>query len=247
MITLPQNPTLLDSVIAAYGGIDTWNKYQTLQAHVRIGGVTWGLKGHENALQDVVFTGALHEQNSSWTHVFEPNTRSVFEPGRVALLNERGDVLEELRNPRDSFKGHTLATPWTKLQLVYFSSYATWNYLTAPFHLLQPGFQLTELDPWEENGETFRRLEARYPDTFATHSRRQVYYFDAQGLIRRHDYWPEVLGGSSATQIIEDYQTFAGIKTGTKRRIYILNDADNHYQPEPVLVSIDVLDLRFHN
>ena len=236
---------LIDQVVETYGGAGRWNQFQTLHAHLQIGGATWSIKGHENALSDVQFTGALHEQKSSWDGVFSPDTTSVFEPDRVALFNKQGEAEEELLNPRTSFAGHTIETSWSKLQLVYFSSYATWNYLTTPFNFLMPGFRFNELDTWEENGETLRRIEVHYPEHFATHSKRQVFYFDANGLLKRHDYWPEVLGGSSATQIIEDYQEFSGIKTGTKRKIYILNDADNSYQTEPVLVSIDVLDLNF--
>ena len=39
--------------------------------------------------------------------------RSRFEPHRVALENENGEVLNELLQPRSSFQGHTLETPWS--------------------------------------------------------------------------------------------------------------------------------------
>ncbi|MDJ1484185.1 hypothetical protein QNI16_27045 [Cytophagaceae bacterium YF14B1] len=236
---------LLTKVLKLHGGTDKWNTYQTLKAHVQIGGVTWSIKGQEGVLSDVHFTGQLHEQQASWQPIFEEGFKSEFTPQRVALIDTDGNMADELINPLDSFKGHQIETPWNRLQLVYFSSYATWNYLTTPFNFLQPGIQLNEIEPWQADDETWRRLEVIYPDSIATHSRRQVYYFSEEGYLKRHDYWPRVLGGSSATQIIEGYKEFSGIKTGTKRRIYILNDADNSYQTEPVLVSIDVLDVQF--
>ena len=235
---------LLDKVLAAHG-VENAAKYKTVKIRANIGGATWAIKGHENALADVEFTGSLTEQKASWKNPFQSGYTSTFEPGKVQLFDENATLLEELNNPRESFKGHTIETPWTRAQLIYFSSYATWNYATAPFNFLVPGVGVNDLEDWVENGETLNRLEVIYPDGFATHSKRQVFYFDQNGLLKRHDYWPEVLGGSSATQIIEDHKSFDGIVTGTKRRIYILNDTDNSYQTEPVLVSIDILDVSF--
>ncbi|MUV04644.1 hypothetical protein GN157_13085 [Flavobacterium rakeshii] len=235
---------LVDKVIAAHGGANA-APFTTVKIHTNIGGVVWPIKGHDGALADVAFTGSLTEQKSSWKNLFQPGYTSTFEPGKVELFDENGKLLEALTNPLHSFEGHTVETPWTRAQLVYFSSYATWNYATAPFNFLVPGVEINELEPWNEKGETLSRLEVIYPEGFTTHSKRQVFYFNEAGLLKRHDYWPVVLGGSSATQIIEGYKEFQGVKTGTKRNIYILNDADNSYQTNPVLVSIDILDVRF--
>lgn len=235
---------LVEKFIAAHGGADA-AAYKTVKLHANIGGAVWDIKGHTGALADAVFTGSLTEQKASWINIFKTGYVSAFEPGKVALFDEKGELKGELANPRDSFKGYTVETPWSREQLIYFSSYATWNYATAPFNFLVPDVEVNQLEDWNEKGEILQRLEVIYPDGFATHSRRQVFYFDANGLLKRHDYWPAVLGGSSATQIIENYKKFQGVATGTKRRIYILNDADNSYQADPVLVSIDILDVSF--
>lgn len=235
---------LLNKVITAHGG-ENASKFGKITIHTNIGGAVWGIKGYENPLQNVIFKGSLTEQLSSLENIFQNGYKSLFQPDNVKLYDENGIVLEELTNPRESFKGHTVETPWTRAQLIYFSSYATWNYATAPFNFLIQGVEINQLDTWNENGEILDRLEVIYPDGFATHSKRQVFYFNEAGLLKRHDYWPEVLGGSSATQIIEDYQEFEGIKTGTKRNIYVLNDEDNTYNKDFVLVSIDIKDVKF--
>lgn len=236
--------TLVNKVLATHG-INSAAEFQTIKIHTQIGGAVWGMKGHENALSDVLFVGSLKEQKSIWENIFKENYTSSFEPGKVQLFDENGQLIESLENPRESFKGHMVETPWTRAQLIYFSSYATWNYATAPFNFLVPGVEINHLESWNENGEILDRLEVIYPDGFATHSKRQIFYFNEDGLLKRHDYWPEVLGGSSATQIIEDYKEFEGIKTGTKRNIYVLNDEDNSYNKDFVLVSIDILDVKF--
>lgn len=244
ILIMKNTAELLEKVIDFHGGADFWNQQQGLEAHLNIGGVTWPLKGHDDPLKDVQFKADLHQQKGIWKGIFSTNTSSEFSPLKVSLLD--GDKVEEsLFQPKDSFQGHTIETPWSKLQLVYFSSYATWNYLTTPFNFLMSGVQVKELEPREEGNEVLRRLEVIYPADFATHSRRQIFYYSEEGFLRRHDYWPEVLGGSSATQIVENYKSFSGIQTGTKRRIYILNE-DGSYAKDPVLVSIDIKGLTFN-
>jgi hypothetical protein len=63
-----------------------------------------------------------------------------------------------------------------------------WTYLTQPFIFARPGFETTELDPWHEAGEEWRRLRVVCPSYLATHSTEQTLYVGPDGLFRRHDY-----------------------------------------------------------
>ena len=47
-------------------------------------------------------------------------------------------------------------------QLVYFAGYAMWTYLTTPFLFVMDGVATEELQPWHENGETWRRLKVTF-------------------------------------------------------------------------------------
>ena len=85
---------------------------------------------------------------------------------------------------------------WSDLQLAYFAGYAMWTYLNTPFLLARPGVESEEGDPWQESGETWRRLNVRFPADIATHSTEQSFYFDQQGLLRRQDYNVEIDGGT---------------------------------------------------
>jgi hypothetical protein len=38
-----------------------------------------------------------------------------------------------------------------------------WTYLTQPFLYAYPGFEVEEIEPWEEHGELLRRLKVRFP------------------------------------------------------------------------------------
>jgi hypothetical protein len=37
------------------------------------------------------------------------------------------------------------------------------GFLTAPFYFPLPGVTIEEIDPWEEAGETWRRLKVNFP------------------------------------------------------------------------------------
>src|SRR6202041_539269 len=103
------------------------------------------------------------------------------------------------------FAAHTQETPWDTLHAAYFNGYALWTYLTQPFLYAYPGFKTMELEPWEEAGETWRRLKVVFPEQIASHAREQVTYFGPDGLMRRHDYAVDVLGGAQGAHYIDDY------------------------------------------
>jgi hypothetical protein len=105
-------------------------------------------------------------------------------------------VLEDRHHPRDAFVGHTMSTPWDQLHGLYFGGYALWNYINLPFLATRPGFDVEELAPWQDGpGRIWRRLRIAFPPEIHTHNRVQDLYIDHDGLIARHDYAPEILGG----------------------------------------------------
>ncbi len=157
-----------------------------------------GGEGQQGVLDDVFVTASLHEERVSHHPFGAADRRSVFTPERVATETNDGTVVEALEQPRASFTGHTLETPWTALQLADFVGTAMWTYLTQPLTFTLPGFETAELEPWQENGEQQRRLRVVWLSYLATHSTRQTVYFGDDGLIRRHDYEVEILGGSVA-------------------------------------------------
>jgi len=196
---------LLETAIAAHGGLERWNQLESVTARLHQGGVLWPLKGQAGVLDDVVVTASLHAERVSHRPFGAPDRRSRFTPERVAIETDDGTVLEALDQPRASFAGHTQETPWSMLQLAYFAGNAMWTYLTQPFTFAMPGFQTRELEPWDEDGRQWRRLHVTWPSHLATHSTEQTLYFDADGLLTRHDYDVEITGGTTAAHYLSDY------------------------------------------
>src|SRR5712664_2642571 len=232
-------PDLAKLAIEAHGGLERWNSFTTLSVHGINGGVLWGAKGKAGVLDDVTITVDLRNEKASHFPFGSPDRRSRFEPQRVALEDASGKVIEQLLQPRSSFQGHTLETPWSDLQLAYFVGCAMWTYLNTPFLLARPGVESEEREPWQETGETWRRLQVRFPVDIATHSTEQTLYFDQKGVLRRHDYHVEISGGIGAVHYVSDIKEVSGIVFPTKHRIFGLQP-DGHAAPEPLVVSIDV-------
>jgi len=132
-----------------------------------------------------------------------------------------------------------IQTPWDAQHLAYFTGYAIWTYLTTPFLFGLPGFIVEEIEPWDEHGEIWRRLKVIFPPDVASHSTEQIFYFDAAGILRRHDYSVEIMGGTSSANYASEPQTFGGLVFPTKRRVYAIG-ADNRPILERVAVAIDI-------
>ena len=234
---------LLQTALDAHGGIDRWRQLRRVKADLSIGGVIWPMKGKPDILKRASIEGLLHEQKLT-THLLGQNKRFVFLPNRVLLETEDGALLQSRESPRASFDGVTADSPWDDLHVAYFSSYALWTYLTIPFLYTWPGFATEELQPWEEDGEVWRPLRVKFPSTVASHTAEQTSYFGADGLLRRHQYTVDVLGGAPGVNYAALYHNSNGIIVPTMRRVHAY-DADKKKVPEPVLVSIDIEQIAF--
>jgi hypothetical protein len=124
----------------------------------------------------------------------------------------------------------------------YFSSYALWGYLTTPFLYTYAGFESHGVEPWHEDKERWRVLQVRFPDEYAAHTKTQYVYFGEDGLVRRHLYTVDVLGGARGTNYAFEYQAVNGVMVATRRRVFAYDETRQKIG-EPVLVSIDLSEI----
>ena len=235
---------LLDSVLEAHGGLDRWRQFSQVTATIVTGGELWGIKGLVQDASPRQMTVALHHEWASVQPYGAPDQRTDFTPDRIAIETLDGQVVAERKDPRASFAGHELTTPWDPLHRAYFNGYALWTYLTTPFLLAFPGVSVSEIAPVEENGEVWPGLQADFPAEVATHSRLQEFYFGPDHLVRRHDYRVDVAGGFNAAQYVDDIVEADGIRLPTRRRAYRA-DAQGRPILDQLMVSIDVSDIHF--
>lgn len=236
--------SLAQLAIDAAGGLDRWRQFETVSARLTNGGVLWPLKHQQGVLDDVRVRVSLRKEWASHWPFGAPDLRTSFQPHRAAIETAEGQTAEELLQPRDSFKGHSLDTPWTRLQLAYFAGYAMWTYLNTPFLFALDGVETEEVEPWREDGETWRRLKVTFPPDIATHSAVQTFYLDAEGLLKRHDYVTEVAGGTPAAHYVYQHEEFSGILVPTRRRV-LRRAPDGTAAPEPLIVTINLSEVEF--
>jgi len=235
---------LLQKVLDAHGGLDRWNKFSTVSAQLTTGGGLWALKG---LIQDAAprrMTVSTHEEFASVAPFGQPDWRTSFRPDRVAIETIDGTAVRERDNPRASFDGHTMSTAWDPLHRAYFNGYAMWTYLTTPFFMAMPGFEVTEIDPIREGDEQWRGLRVRFPDHIASHSREQDFYFGGDFLLRRHDYHVDVAGSFPAAQYVDGIVEVQGICLPTRRRAYV-RGPDGKPVRDLLMVAIDLQDFHF--
>jgi hypothetical protein len=233
---------LLQRVLRAHGGLDRWNRFDTVRATIVTGGQLFGMKDTPQGPSPRRMTVATKREWASVTPYGANDQRTDFTANRIAIERMNGTVVKERLHPSEHAEGKAVDAPWDDLDRAYFNGYALWTYLTTPFHFDLPGFAVEEIRAWHEKGEAWGGLRVTYPPNIASHSRQQDFYFGSDFLLRRHDYHVEASGGFAAAQYVSDNVTAQGIVFPTKRRAYM---RDERLMPihDRLMVSIDLSDI----
>lgn len=231
--------TVLDRAIAAAGGRPLWSETAAIEVTLDVGGAAWPMRMHRRPGR---FTARVEtaRQRVEFLSLPRGEQTGLFEDGDVSVLDPGGSVAAVRRNARAAFGDLRHKFRWDDLDLLYFSGYALWNYICTPFMFERPGFELTELEPWENKGERLTPLAVTFPDDLHTHSREQVFHYTDTGLLRRHDYTAEPFGGwARAAHRCVAHRTFDGYTMPVRRRVQPKLPG-GAIAPLPVIVSIRV-------
>jgi hypothetical protein len=230
---------LLEYVLRAHGGLERWQSVRELTVHHRSGGVAFAGKFRGRTLAPRVAKISTGAQRAVFIP-YPPGARGVFDQGVVSIETDNGDQVAQRLDPRSQLHRPRHMLWWDRLDLLYFIGSALWNYLAAPFIFTRPGFELRRLEPWTEGAEVWSRLAVTYPTELHTHSRNQVFYFDAGGLLRRLDYTAQEFGKrAAAAHYCFDHREFGGLTLPTRRRVF-LRRSDGRYRRNPLLIWIDI-------
>jgi hypothetical protein len=231
---------VVHEAVEAHGGMDYWNRIEALDAEISARGFLFKAK-QRPVLRRVRMRAATREPRFSFFDFPKPGqTAELIGTDRVRILDNEGKIIAQRENPRAAFRGLRRLVYWDDLDFTYFGGYATWNYLTAPFLLIRKGFVIEALPPLPGLLASFTRLAVSFPEDLPSHSRKQIFYFDDERLLRRLDYTAEVVGGwAHAAHLCEEYRTFDGIKAPTRRRALPL-PFGNDPLPGPKLVELEV-------
>jgi hypothetical protein len=235
---------LLDLAIKAHGGLARWDKVNVIEIAASITGAIWFVKGQGDYLKKVRLTVETRKERVTVDFPGQ-DKRAIFEPNRVVLETAGGTSIRARDNPEASFEGQQRESPWDELHVAYFVGEALWTYLNTPFLYSHEGFSTEEIPSIRVAGETWRRLKVIFPDHVKSHTREQISCFGPDGLLRRHDYTVDILGGATGLNYASDYRDVDGIIVPTKRRVYAY-EGDYQLVKEPLLVAIDMGEITIH-
>jgi hypothetical protein len=241
----PDGSALLGKVLHAHGGLENWERLRSLRADVVLGGPFWSMLGWPHAELKLTASLDARREHITLAPFTAPDRIAVFdvEPERLTIQTTDGVLVEQRNDPRSSFPPFDLGTTrWDPVQVAYFLSAAIWNYLTQPFSFTYPGVDVREIQPWDEGGQTWRRLAVRFPKTNANHNADQLFYYDTDSMLRRMDYAPDVTANLPVAHYTHDPKTFDGFVFPTRRRVHG-RDTDGIADQGFAVITLDVAKL----
>jgi hypothetical protein len=146
-----------------------------------------------------------------------PGRRGVFSGGEVRLFD--GDTLLEARaDARTSFGGARKRRRWAPLDALYFFGYALAHYHSLPFSLASA--RPLQVQRARSAGRALTGVAVELPAALHTHCRRQTFFFDDEGLLRRHDYVAEIVGWwARGAHRWDDYVDAGGVLVARRRHV----------------------------
>jgi hypothetical protein len=233
---------LLDGVLAAHGGLARWQAADQLTATIEVDGPFWDWRGRPGIRRPQTMTMDTRHQRITLAPFSDGSLTALFSawPARVEIREGTGALLEASDDPLATYPPYTDTVTWDRIQLAYFMGTANWNYMAEPFLFTYPGVTATEIAPWSEGGETWRRLAVTFPAELPNHNRSQTFYYGDDLLLRRMDYSPDVTGNSPIAHYAFEPITAGGLVFYGRRSVHLRNPdgiADLSFAPITIRTS----------
>lgn len=180
----------LNKIIAAHGGHAFLDTLENIEVEFSADGFLFTSKG---------IPPLRHARMTVYTRRPEVTIHDYPQPGqttrwlgdvRVEVVDGEGRVVQSRERARAGLDHWWKFFRWDALDFAYFSSYAMWGYLTAPFLFRREGVLVQEAP----DGQGGTHLAVTFPADIPTHCPRQDFWFDADHHLLRLDYTAEVVG-----------------------------------------------------
>lgn len=204
---------LVERACERHGGWARYERVVSLRCDlVEVGGPLPRVKGlGRTHAAPSGFTVWPHERRTELHDFPGPGASGVFEDGAVRLSPDGPSSPEH----RATFAGWAKNRRWQPLDALYFFGYALSTYLALPFVLAETRFVAVA-----SAGGGLRGVDVELPPGFHTHGPRQRFFFDADGLLRRHDYVAEIVGPwAHGAHFSNDYAEVDGFPVALRRHV----------------------------
>ena len=217
---------ILERAYARYGGWDRWRAVRRIDLTLAelSGPLPW-MKGRRHTFHSPHRIEVHpHDRRTVLLNYPELDRNGVFADGDVWIeasgpLKARFAAPVPNRNYRETFGGLSKYRLWQPLDALYFFGYALWHYHTLPFALAEA--RAVSHRRRTVSGQKTDALEMEFQPSVPTHSSRQTFYFNHEGLIIRHDYVARVVGtwAMGAHEWL-DYRSFEGLPIAMRRNVW---------------------------
>ncbi len=229
--------------IEGHGGMENWNLVKELRFNVRTTGAALASRLRPLGFRSTSVSLSVRYPRVIIKSFPRRGLCGLFERKRVAIERENGTVVKERLDPGKKMGSLRRKLYWDNLDLLYFGGCAFWNYFNLPFILGSSGFVLKEMEPEEIDGDLFTRLHVTFPEDLPTHSREQVFYFNSEGLLVRHDYTARVFGKwARAAHYSSDFNVSRGLVFPARRVVYP-RTAEGQVIKSVVLVHLEISEI----
>lgn len=213
-----------------YGGQERWQSAKRVRAVVSADGLAFTLK-RRNPFVHALFEAEVHRPAARITPIGrEDGTSGVLE-GADVRLERSGHTIAARTDARSCFGLNRRLLYWDDLDMAYFACYATWNYLTLPALLLNSAIEWKEQIPG--------RLDAVFPASIPTHSRKQSFFFDGEGRLLQHNYCADIISGlANAANVVRAHAT--GSVPYTSHRVVTPQGFGGRPLSGPVLIDLHI-------
>ncbi len=207
-------------IFSAHGGT-RWQQVGEIMACVSMGGWDFASRLQLQPLRDTEVTVSTSAPEVLFAPYPRRGTVGRFSPERVAIEDEQGRCLRERTAPGAVFRSLKQRLRWDEFDVLYYAGVLLWETLNLPFLLSRDDVELTELEPWVQDGVRWSRLSVRYPPSWPGLSQVQTFYSDAAGLLQRVDYGSAFdMGWLGLSQVFERHESFGGLVYPTRQTLY---------------------------
>jgi hypothetical protein len=211
---------LLEAAVHRHGGWDAWRAFRSLRVTPRsLSGMLPWLKGYGRTFRLPVRAEIDPHAGRAVFHDYPTGgATGTFEGGSVTFTDAGGAVVASIADARGSFRGWHKLRRWSSLDALYFFGYALTHYHGLPFTLGR-GRPLG-IHRVRYEGRVLTGVEVELPADLHTHSRRQTFYFEEDGLLRRHDYVADIAGAwARGAHFWTDFANVSGLEMPRVRHV----------------------------
>ena len=226
-----------NKAIEFYGGKELWKNSLSIEAVVSVTGLAFTLK-RRPFFHFAKIKMEIGKPISRITPIGkDKNITGILNEGDVRLEDEKGNLISERKDARKYFGFGRRIFYWDDLDMAYFANYAFWNYFTLPNLLMNSEIQ------WIEKKEG--HLEAIFPDSIPTHSKRQEFYFEKEtGKLIQHNYTADIISKfAKATNFVTEHTNQNGLEYPCARKV-TPSSLKGNALPGPILIDIKIHDYK---